>query len=74
MIEFFSGFQCAHLYMDLLYENGKYEEIINVDKKLRQDLREKRTNFSKFIDVLVFGACYKLVSGWQILKHYIFIL
>lgn len=59
---FFAGFKSTILCLDLLYVNGKYNEILQIDSENREKLWSKRTNFTKFIDVLVFGACYKLVS------------
>lgn len=60
--EFFAGFKSTILLLDLLYQNGKYNDILQIDSEKRGNLWSKRTNFTKFIDVLVFGACYKLVS------------
>lgn len=60
--EFFGGFKCTFICLDLLYINGKYSEILKIDSEKRQHLWPISTNFTKFIDVLVFGACYKLVS------------
>lgn len=48
--------------MDLLYLSQKYDEILEIDSERRQHQWSARTNFSKFIDVLVFGAAYKLVG------------
>lgn len=59
---FFNGFKCTLLYLDLLYKSQGYQEIIEIDKKCRNTIWAKRTNSLKFIDVLVFGACYKLVK------------
>lgn len=59
---FFKGFRCTLLYLDLAYKNEKYNEILEMDKQLRDTILAKRTNFSKYIDVLIFGACYKLVN------------
>lgn len=59
---FFKGFRCTLLYLDLAYKNENYNEILEMDKQLRDTIWAKQTNFSKYIDVLVFGACYKLVN------------
>lgn len=67
--EFFGGFKCTLICLDLLYINGKYSEILKIDSEKRQHLWSIRTNFTKFIDVLIFGASYKLVSFiYNILK------
>ncbi|XP_055310231.1 pentatricopeptide repeat-containing protein 2, mitochondrial-like [Sitodiplosis mosellana] len=58
--EFFGGFKSTLICLDCLYVNGKYGEILKIDSKKRQHLWSTRTNFTKFIDVLVFGASYKL--------------
>lgn len=48
--------------MDLAYKNKNYNEILEMDKQIRGTISAKQTNFSKYIDVLVIGACYKLVN------------
>lgn len=60
---YFGGFKSTLICLDLLYNNGNYDKIIQIDKHNRQTFGEKRTMFSKFIDVLVLGACYKLVCS-----------
>lgn len=63
LCSFFAGFKSTLLCLDLLYINGKYDTIIQIDAEKRQSLWSNQSNFSKFIDVLVLGACYKLVRN-----------
>lgn len=55
------GFKCTWLLFDLLYKSGNFEKIIEIDMENRPKMWSNTTNFSKFLDILVFGACYKLV-------------
>ncbi|XP_031620887.1 pentatricopeptide repeat-containing protein 2, mitochondrial-like [Contarinia nasturtii] len=58
--EFFAGFKCTLMLLDLLYINGQFDKIIEIDMENRSKIWSSKTNCSKFLDVLVFGACYKL--------------
>lgn len=60
--QFFSGFLSTLLYYDMLYKNGCYEQILAKNNEAIQQCREKSINSARFLDALVFGSCYKLVS------------
>lgn len=58
---FFDQLSSVIILMDLLYENKKYSDII----ELYKTFRNKQLSFGKYpksIMVLIFASCYKLVS------------
>lgn len=58
--EKYSAFQCevtSILLFDLLFNNGLYEELLDIVKKKMENAELSRMHMP-----LVIGACYKLVS------------
>jgi len=57
---FFNHLSSYQILMDLLFINGKFDEILTVYKSI-QDRQLQIAKFPKGVMMLVFAACYKLV-------------
>lgn len=60
MDSFFNHLTSYQILMDLLYNNEKYDDILNVYKTI-QEKQLQIAKFPKGVMMLVFAACYKLV-------------
>lgn len=57
----FDKFSCKLILLDLLFNNGKYEEVIRVYNRMYEQQAEQGLGISRLQNVLMFGSCYKLV-------------
>jgi len=57
---FFNHLSSYQILMDLLFINGKFNEILSVYKSI-QEKQLQIAKFPKGVMMLVFAACYKLV-------------
>lgn len=57
---FFNHLSSYQILMDLLFINGKYDQILDVYKSI-QEKQLQIAKFPKGVMMLVFAACYKLV-------------
>lgn len=58
---FFNHLTSYQILMDLLFINEKYDQILDVYKSI-QERQLQIAKFPKGVMMLVFAACYKLVS------------
>lgn len=58
---FFNQLSSYQILMDLLFVNEKFDQILDVYKSI-QDKQLQIAKFPKGVMMLVFAACYKLVS------------
>jgi pentatricopeptide repeat domain-containing protein 2 len=59
--DFFAQLGTYQILMDLLYENGRYQDILDVFEIIKQR-QHQEAKYPKNVVVLTFAACYKLVS------------
>src|ERR1700685_446469 len=57
---FFDQLASFQVLLDLLYNNGMYEEILKVFETIKTK-QVQGLKFPRNVTILVFGACYKLV-------------
>jgi pentatricopeptide repeat domain-containing protein 2 len=59
--DFFAQLGTYQILMDLLFENGRYQDILDVFEIIKQR-QHQEAKYPKNVVVLTFAACYKLVS------------
>jgi hypothetical protein len=59
--DFFAQLGTYQILMDLLFENGRYQNILDVFEIVKQR-QHQEGKYPKNVVILTFAACYKLVS------------
>jgi pentatricopeptide repeat domain-containing protein 2 len=59
--DFFAQLGTYQILMDLLFENGRYQDILDVFEIIKQR-QHQEAKYPKNVVILTFAACFKLVS------------
>jgi pentatricopeptide repeat protein len=60
--DFFAQLGTYQILMDLLFENGRYQDILEVFEIIKQR-QHQEAKYPKNVVILTFAACFKLVSA-----------